>query len=494
MFRKKVSEYRKRVCIPLLVLMWKYAVVRSHHYCHSFWEIFSGVSVFLLFFFVYQTTKGTSSEPNLNDSVIRVFFTPDNSYTRRLINRAANYLAQNEIETGTNRLWLFESFAYPLDERKFNDSQAVVVVDVKSNATDTGPLDYSIDAITAVQDNRLNNALNGYFHALVTPEKVAPPHVGLLQWAIDKSYIEQRIGKVIVQTVSLITIPKYISEELHTLHKFMIICTIIAPLPFFLSHSATLIMERRSGLRELMKMSGICADILRFSHILETLFIGILYCIPVMILLKITSEPILPNSNFLIISFTIVLHYMNTMSLSFVTTALSQDFHHADCLGFILYMSTFIIDCLWYSYKRSYTLVAYLVCIILPHAPIYLFWDEVLYLESIGVGSTFSNIYNCHSENLLPVATVWMFFYTHLAFITSLAWYLDLVRPGPFGVSKRWNFLFNKSYWFSHKIKRRIVTLPEMYLAKRDEKYFEKLPPDAAIAIQIYNVSKYYLS
>lgn len=35
------------------------------------------------------------------------------------------------IETGTNRLWLFESFAYPLDERKFNDSQAVVVVDVK---------------------------------------------------------------------------------------------------------------------------------------------------------------------------------------------------------------------------------------------------------------------------------------------------------------------------------------------------------------------------
>ncbi|KAF9807562.1 hypothetical protein SFRURICE_006364 [Spodoptera frugiperda] len=149
--------------------MWKYAVVRSHRYCHSFWEIFSGVSVFLLLFFVYQTTKGISSEPNLNDSVIRVFFTPDNSYTRRLINRAANYLAQNEIETGTNRLWLFESFAYPLDERKFNDSQAVVVVDVKSNATDTGPLDYSIDAITAVQDNRLNQALNGYFHALVTP-------------------------------------------------------------------------------------------------------------------------------------------------------------------------------------------------------------------------------------------------------------------------------------------------------------------------------------
>lgn len=133
MFRKKVSEYRKQVCIPLLVLMWKYAVVRSHHYCYSFWEIFSGVSVFLLFFFVYQTTKGTSSEPNvsmkyfangtvkvirkynhlkyvylslfqLNDSVIRVFFTPDNSYTRRLINRAANYLAQNEI--GENKMYI----------------------------------------------------------------------------------------------------------------------------------------------------------------------------------------------------------------------------------------------------------------------------------------------------------------------------------------------------------------------------------------------------
>ncbi|XP_022837168.1 ATP-binding cassette sub-family A member 3-like isoform X2 [Spodoptera litura] len=180
------------------------------------------------------------------------------------------------------------------------------------------------------------------------------------------------------------------------------------------------------------------------------------------------------------------------MSLSFITTAISQDFHHADCVGFMLYMSTFILDCLWYSYKRTYKFFAYLACIILPHAPVYLFWDEVLYLESIGVGSRFRNVYSRHSDNLQPVATVWVFFYIHLAFITSLAWYLDLVRPGPFGVSKRWNFLFKRSYWFSHKIKRRIVTLPETYLAKRDEKYFEKLPQHGAISIQIYNVSKVF--
>ncbi|XP_022815490.1 uncharacterized protein LOC111348819 [Spodoptera litura] len=247
-FRRKAKDYKKQVCIPLLVLMWKYAIARSHRYCHSFWEIFSGVSVFFLLFFVYQTTKSARSEPDFNQSVVRVFFTPDNSYTRRLINRAANYLAQNEIETGTNRQWRFEGFKYPLDERKFNSSQDVVVVDFKSNSTNT-PLEYSIDAGTRVQDNKFNKAINGYFRSFVPPEKVAPPHMGLLQWAIDKSYIEQRIGKAIVQTVSLITIPKYISEELHTLHKFMILCTIIAPLPFFLSHSATLIMERRSGLR-----------------------------------------------------------------------------------------------------------------------------------------------------------------------------------------------------------------------------------------------------
>lgn len=76
-------------------------------------------------------------------------------------------------------------------------------------------------------------------------------------------------------------------------------------------------------------------------------------------------------------------------------------------------MSTFIIDCLWYSYKQSYTLVAYLVCIILPHAPIYLFWDEVLYLESIGM-------YFINSFWVLPLSGLLVMTYKTAIFIENI--------------------------------------------------------------------------
>ena len=53
---------------------------------------------------------------------------------------------------------------------------------------------------------------------------------------------------------------------------------------------------------------------------------------------------------------------------------------YADCLACISYLASVILDYLWHPYKDSTIL---LFCI-LPHSPIYLFWDEVMYLETIG--------------------------------------------------------------------------------------------------------------
>uniref|UniRef100_A0A2A4JHG4 ABC transporter domain-containing protein n=1 Tax=Heliothis virescens TaxID=7102 RepID=A0A2A4JHG4_HELVI len=400
------------------------------------------------------------------------------------------YLNDDKSEIYPKQKWEFDYTVSPIDLNLLNTSSCgIVELHFQNNESFSQPnLEYTIRANTIRVKNKLDKGFNSFFNSFTPTEEVAPQHLGTLQWAVDKAYIQRVTDQNVGQDVQMLEIPKYISEELKSLHKFIIICTIVAPLPFFLSYSAGLIEERRSGLRELMKLSGVCSDVLRFSHILETTIIGFFYALPVAIVLKITSEPILPHSNFFLLALTILQHFVNTMALAFVTTALSQDFHLADFLGFLLYMSTFILDFIWYSYKE-YKFIAYLACCILPHAPVYLYWDEVLYLETIGKGSQFSNMSIRHADNCMSVSRVWLFFYIQLAFVTTLAWYLDMVRPGHYGVSKKWNFMFKVSFWCPKKIRRTIA--PDLLL-KSQSQFIEKAPKKAEMAIQVYKVSKVF--
>ncbi|XP_063894390.1 ABC transporter A family member 4 [Helicoverpa armigera] len=494
---KRATDYKTNLCIPLVALLWKYLHMRAHRYCHTFWEIYGGLSVFLILLFIYQTTleghigNKMINRPNNTDYLTRVFYRPSNNFTDSLMRRVQKYLNDNESAVYPKQQWEFDYTISPLDLNLLNASSCgIVEVHFKNNETFSPNLDYTIRANSIHVKNTLNKGFNSFFLSFTRSEEVGPQHLGTLQWAIDRAYIQQLTAQNISQMVQMIEIPKYISEELKSLHKFIIICTIVAPLPFFLSYAAGLIEERRSGLRELMKLSGVCPDVLRFSHILETTLVGILYSLPVTFILKITTEPILPHSNFFLMALTILQHFINTMAFAFITTALCQDWHLADFLGFLLYMSTFILDFIWYSYKE-YTFMVYLICCVLPHAPIYLYWDEVLYLETIGKGSQFANMYKKHSNNCMSVSRVWLFFYIQLAVITTVAWYLDLVKPGHYGVGKKWNFLFKMSFWYNKKVRR--IILPPSYLErKRESKYFEKGPRKAEMAIQVYNVAKIF--
>ncbi|KAJ8717454.1 hypothetical protein PYW08_005853 [Mythimna loreyi] len=487
------------ILLPLWVLLWKYVKTRLVRYCHTFWETFGGVSVFVILFLVHlidifklhphvdsqrKDFDASSRRMAGNVPTIRVFYSPFNDFTQELMARVEAHLNKGPGFLSKHR-WVFESINYPIQYHYdfIQKSDGLAEVRFKDDLSVGTDLKYSLYAVTDEVENDLNGLFGGLLRTVTPKEEIAPPFLPQLQWAIDKSYMELLSNEPINQAIQMSDIPNFVKGELLTLHRFMIVCTIMGPLPFFLVHSSRLIIERKTGMRELMKHSGIYSNVLRFSHVLEALLAGVLYSSAVTILLKITWQPLLPESDALIILFTLIWHFVNTMCFAFITTVLSQDSQHAVCLGLVLYLSTFILDFLWHSYKQ-YT---FILCCILPHAPIYLFWDEVVYLERLGVGTQFTNIYISHSD-VYSVAVVWCFLGVQLLVTLTISWYLDLTRPGFYGVPKRWNFFCKPKYWHSN-IKRRIIRLPS-FLVKRDGIHFESKPKKAEIAVQILNVSK----
>ncbi|XP_026743853.1 ATP-binding cassette sub-family A member 17-like isoform X2 [Trichoplusia ni] len=381
----------------------------------------------------------------------------------------------------------------------FNESDNIAVVKFQNNGSLDEDLIYSINVNTKEEESNVYRIFNGFFRGVVKIEETSPSFLPSLQWAIDKAYMERLSDVEIGQPIQLNIIPRYISHELRALQKFLIICTIIAPLPFFLINSSRLIDERRTGIKERMKLAGVSRGVLRCARLVDYACVAVIYAIPATLILKGTRRPILPFSNPVVIGITLVLHYMSCTTLSFITTTLSDDFNFADTLGLFFYISAFFLDFLWYSYEaRSITLI-YIICTIIPHSPIYMFWDEVLYLEQMGIGIQFWNLGHKYPDTSLTVFRVWTFFVAQFFIVLILSWYLDLVRPGSHGISRKWNFMFKKRYWFGAKPTKK-VRRPDMQKERKlskdeeDERemYFEKGPKTAEVAVKIMNVTKIF--
>lgn len=55
--RLLAREFKESVVVPLWVLLWKLAKERQNRCMYNLWEIFGGLLVFLVVFFVNQTVK-----------------------------------------------------------------------------------------------------------------------------------------------------------------------------------------------------------------------------------------------------------------------------------------------------------------------------------------------------------------------------------------------------------------------------------------------------
>uniref|UniRef100_A0A8D1IL13 ABC transporter domain-containing protein n=1 Tax=Sus scrofa TaxID=9823 RepID=A0A8D1IL13_PIG len=104
------------------------------------------------------------------------------------------------------------------------------------------------------------------------------------------------------------------------------------------------------------------------------------------------------------------------------------------------------------------------------------------------IGIKWSNIFSpTKLDNFVFAYILGMFLFD--AFLYGLvAWYIEAVFPGEYGVSKPWNFFLLHSHWCGEAIEKTNET--RQFYETTKSKYFEAEPPDLVAGIQIKHMCK----
>lgn len=112
--------------------------------------------------------------------------------------------------------------------------------------------------------------------------------------------------------------------------------------------------------------------------------------------------------------------------------------------------------------------------------------------EADAAGIQFSNLFvKTFPNDPITMGAVLIIFIANIFFFGFLTWYLDSIKPGPFGVAKKWNFLFTKSYWTSSKTGQ-IQPENRHELDEESKKFFEEEPKNIFAGIVVNGLRKIF--
>ncbi|XP_073966059.1 uncharacterized protein [Choristoneura fumiferana] len=284
---------------PVLILTCKHLKERRRRLFHTIWEITSGVLVFVMLLLMRQVIKhshftqdrGDVSGTRLNE----IIYTPNNKLMQTFMTKVANNFGQRHARTNS-ALVPFKGFPneaavddYMASLSSVNGSNPIAVVSFKDVNTTLPNLDYTIKLVDKADLKLYRPKLKQIpiYEPLNTKEQASFPLMKL-QWAIDRTFMERVTGVNISHRVS---IPHFRSNSdtktpIAIIHQFLIFCTVAAPLPFFLYNSSRLVNERRSGLKELMKIVGVTLNEVRLSHVMATAVLSTIYASLITMMLK----------------------------------------------------------------------------------------------------------------------------------------------------------------------------------------------------------------
>ncbi|CAB3251070.1 unnamed protein product [Arctia plantaginis] len=428
------------------------------------------------------------------NSVNKIIFSPRNNMTEKIMENVINELNWIDLASGLSSDSLEFDF-YNATAFLGDSSDIITMVNFEDAGSQTNNFTYSIRTLVQGPRYELEEPFREFFYDLQHAESYVTPSLGWLQWAIDKSYIEYIGNRSVLKKLQFRYRTNFIPDYVQVIQSFINMCMVLAPLPFFLYKASKFSYAKGNGFQNLMRLAGVSYNVYRISHLLFTVVTSSIYATIIAGILKWSSHPILPYSNPVIIYISIVLYFLNVNSLAFVTSTISSDYHYNNSLAMLVYIITFLVGFKWFTQKMTTETTRIIVCCLLPHSPIFMFWDNVIYLENLGKGVTFSEINKMHGYHL-PVTVIWLVLLLHIVWLLILDWYLDHVIPSKFGVTRKWTFIFKRKM-LSSKRRKSVnfhVTAEQNVRVLRDSRYFEDLPSHAEIAVKVTKLTKIYKS
>ncbi|XP_069101650.1 phospholipid-transporting ATPase ABCA3-like [Argopecten irradians] len=499
-----------------LLLVWKNFTVSRRNYCATVFEVILPVAFSLLLLMLrFLVTSVDHTQPflwgpfstNQNSfSKDDILYSPNTNSVRELMSNVSIGIGPGVNFTG------FPTAADAINEYENNPRNVWAVIEFEGNFSDDASLPKGITYKLRVANelaDKWRTDRTFQFYQQFGPRDQNSNYTGepyyletgflFLQYTINKAVIDHSspgngIGTKYNVNLRKMPYPPYVEDTLLTvLRSSLPAIVLFAFIVTVFQTTKNIVYEKEKKLKETMKLMGLHPVLYWMSWFTKVFIYMLIACFFFTLMMSIdTGETgsVLPKSAPTLIFVFFLLYTLAIIGFCFLMTAIFSKATSAAFAAGILYYLFFVPQYFLASeYDTLSRSVKLATCLLHPMA---LTWGitTITIYEGTGAGAQWSNFNSpaTTDDNFsLGMAMGMLLLDSVVCFL--IAWYLDNVRPGEFGVPKPWYFMCTKSYWCGTDGPEEMLDLTETHA---NPEKFEGDPGDLSVGIQISHLRKVF--
>lgn len=505
------------------LLLWKNFVLQKRRVCVTVFEILMPIGFAALFVIIRVVAKSEKIEEptiwpsfgpslNANDTLLsngtKLLYTPKTQLVEEIIQAVDTAIST----TGqTIELVGYDSESALVDEYLNNKAVwAGVMFDGDYNTTLPERITYSLRVALLNDDDEWNTKSTFPFYSPQGPRSKDDLTGGrpyykdtgflYLQYLIDKVIIEHETNLTDLET-SVTTLlqrmpyPPYVDDNLNEVMRtslpiFIVLSFILNALQI----TRNIAQEKERNLKEAMKMMGLSTFIYWVSWFVKNLIYLVIAMIVYTAFFKIplgAHGKVLNNTDPTLFFFFLFCYALATIAFCFMISTFFNKANISTFAAGILFFLTYTPYSYIVNQYETMSRSLKLFSCILSNTAMSLGCSVISIYESSGEGAKWNNFHKpgVVDDNFTLLDAIWMLLLD--AFLYMLvAWYVDNIHPGEYGVAQPFYFPFTPSYWCGERCKTHGDSHRHGDLADKDDSHFEADPKDMKVGISIQRLRK----
>uniref|UniRef100_G1Q3H8 ABC transporter domain-containing protein n=1 Tax=Myotis lucifugus TaxID=59463 RepID=G1Q3H8_MYOLU len=320
----------------------------------------------------------------------------------------------------------------------------------------------------------------------------------LMQHALDKAIMKYHNHKTAQQLFTNVHVfvqrfpyPRYDNDFFYILFSdFAPLVILFVFIVNYLTIIQSVVWEKENRLKEYQLMIGLSNWMLWAAYFFTflTLYLVIIFLTCLLFFVKMKPLPIIQYSDPSLVFVFLLCFAIATIFFSFMVSTFFSKAHFAIAIGgFIYLISYFPAPRISSSYAQM-TLIEKLAFSLSSNVVMALGTKYLVRAEINKIGIKWSNIFSPNTVENFVFAYILGTFLLDAVLYGLVAWYIEAVFPGEYGVPKPWNFFLLPSYWFGEKPKK--TNESRQFYKTIETKYFEAEPTDLVAGIQLQHLCK----
>uniref|UniRef100_A0A667I3E2 ABC transporter domain-containing protein n=1 Tax=Lynx canadensis TaxID=61383 RepID=A0A667I3E2_LYNCA len=301
----------------------------------------------------------------------------------------------------------------------------------------------------------------------------------------------QKLFREVTVFVQRFPYPAYSHDYFYTF--FGIFIPLVILFIFSMNHLTliqAIVWEKENRLKEYLLMIGLSNWMLWAAYFFTflSLYSVIILLMCIIFFAKAKPVPVIQYSDPSLVFVFLLCFAIATMFFSFMVSTFFNKVHFAVSFGGFIYLVTYFPVVTVSINFAEMTFTQKLASCLSSNIAMGLGTKFLVKAEMEKIGIKWSNIFSPPKmENFGFAHVLGMFLFD--AFLYGLvAWYIEAVFPGDYGVPKPWNFFLLRSYWFGEASKGKKER--RQFYETNESKYFEAEPTNLVAGIQIKHLCK----